>query len=144
MLFKALAAAGVAAAMAGAAFFIGSGSVDYDASVSSAYREALLENSSFPFAAGLNVNKLEGDWSYQFGMRELLDEKTYENIKRQGFDHLRIPIDFRLIYSEETKTLDEEEISKYDRILDLAEKHGIDFLAGGNIVTWFSLILYRE
>ena len=29
-------------------------------------------------------------------------------------------------------------------VTDLAEKHGIDFLAGGNIVTWFSLILYRE
>lgn len=137
MLFKALAAAGVAVAMAGAAFFIGGSSVDYDASVSSAYREALLENSSFPFAAGLNVNKLEGDWSYKFGMRELLDEKTYENIKRQGFDHLRIPIDFRLIYSEETKTLDEEEISKYDRILDLAEKHG--FYATIDFHGWYDI-----
>lgn len=28
-------------------------------------------------------------------------------------------------------------------VTDLAEKHGIDFLAGGNIVTWFSLILYK-
>ena len=29
-------------------------------------------------------------------------------------------------------------------VTDLAEKHGIDFLAGGNIVTWFSLLLYNE
>jgi len=28
-------------------------------------------------------------------------------------------------------------------VTDLAEKHGIDFLAGGNVVTWFSLILYK-
>ena len=28
-------------------------------------------------------------------------------------------------------------------VTDLAEKHGIDFLAGSNLVTWFSLILYR-
>jgi len=28
-------------------------------------------------------------------------------------------------------------------VTDLAEKHGIDFMAQGNIVTWFSLILYR-
>ena len=28
-------------------------------------------------------------------------------------------------------------------VTDLAEKHGIDFLAGNNLVTWFSLILYR-
>lgn len=29
-------------------------------------------------------------------------------------------------------------------ITDIAERFGIDFQAGGNIVTWFSLILYRE
>ena len=28
-------------------------------------------------------------------------------------------------------------------VTDLAEKFGIDFQAGGNLVTWFSLILYR-
>ena len=28
-------------------------------------------------------------------------------------------------------------------VSDIAEKYGIDFLAGGNIVTWFSLILYE-
>lgn len=27
---------------------------------------------------------------------------------------------------------------------DLAERHGIPFQYGGNVVTWFSLILYRE
>ena len=29
-------------------------------------------------------------------------------------------------------------------IIDIAERLGIDFLMGSNIVTWFSLILYRE
>ena len=29
-------------------------------------------------------------------------------------------------------------------ISDLAEKHGIAFIYGGNIVTWFSLILYND
>ena len=28
-------------------------------------------------------------------------------------------------------------------VTDLAEKHGIDFLAGTNLVTWFSLIFYK-
>ena len=28
-------------------------------------------------------------------------------------------------------------------VTELAEKYGIEFQAGGNIVTWFSLILYR-
>jgi len=29
-------------------------------------------------------------------------------------------------------------------VTDLAEKFGIDFIAGGNIATWFSLLLYEE
>ncbi|MCI8466149.1 MAG: DUF2284 domain-containing protein [Lachnospiraceae bacterium] len=29
-------------------------------------------------------------------------------------------------------------------VTDLAEKYGIEFLYGGNVVTWFSLILLRE
>lgn len=29
-------------------------------------------------------------------------------------------------------------------VTDLAERHGIDFLAGSNLVTWFSLILYED
>ena len=28
-------------------------------------------------------------------------------------------------------------------VTNLAERYGIDFMAGGNLVTWFSLILYR-
>lgn len=28
-------------------------------------------------------------------------------------------------------------------VTDLAERHGIDFLAGNNLVTWFSLIFYK-
>lgn len=29
-------------------------------------------------------------------------------------------------------------------VTNLAEKHGIDFLAGSNLVTWFSLIFYKS
>ena len=29
-------------------------------------------------------------------------------------------------------------------ISDLAERHGVSFLYGGNVVTWFSLLLYNE
>ena len=29
-------------------------------------------------------------------------------------------------------------------VTDLAEKHGIDFLAGSNLVTWFSLVFYKQ
>lgn len=29
-------------------------------------------------------------------------------------------------------------------VSDLAERFGIDFMAAGNLVTWFSLLLYKE
>ena len=99
--------------------------VDYDITKAEAYKAEAKENAVLPFLAGINVNGLEGDWSYRRAMNILSDEATYENIKRQGFDHIRIPIDFRRIYSSETKTFDENEIAKIDNILDLVEKSGL-------------------
>ena len=49
-----------------------------------------------PFNKGLNLSALEGntvDPSYLF------QKSTYENIKGQGFDHVRLPVDFRLFYN---------------------------------------------
>ena len=95
--------------------------IDYDASVAKAYSEKLLENSTLPFSAGINVNGLEGEWRYDYTMKLLSDTDTYENIKKQGFDHIRIPVDFRKMYSEETCTFIESEISKFDKVIELAE-----------------------
>lgn len=75
--------------------------------------------------AGLNVNQLEGDTSYKRGFKYLLKESTYVNIKNQGFDHLRLPINFCLFYSEEEDALDEENMQKIDEILNLAERAGL-------------------
>lgn len=128
---KILAIAGAAVTVLAAFMLFKNGDVDYNSEKAAEYREILLENSSLPFAVGINVNSLERDWSYDYAMKYLSDKTTYENIKKQGFDHLRIPIDFRLIYSEDTKTLDEAEMKKIDNILDLAESYGfyttIDF-----------------
>ncbi len=99
--------------------------VDYDISRAEAYKTVALENSEFPFSAGINVNGLEGKWRYDYTMKLLSDNSTYENIKNQGFDHIRIPIDFRLLYSEKTRSFDEAKISKFDNILDLAEASGL-------------------
>lgn len=120
-IFKALALVGAAAVAVTAYWRIRNVPVNYDAERTRAYCEELRENSSFPFAAGINVNSLERDWSYSYAMRYLLKKSTYENIVKQGFDHIRIPIDFRLIYNYETKSLDEAEMKKFDKILDLAE-----------------------
>lgn len=125
MFFKILAAAGAAAVAVTSFVHINDKKVDYDASVSAAYSEKLLEKSEFPFSVGINTNYLEGATSYNPGLRYLSNNETYENIKRQGFDHIRIPIDFRLVYSEKTKTLDETEMKKFDNILDLAESVGL-------------------
>lgn len=100
-------------------------SVDYDSAKADEYKAVAQENAVLPFSAGINVNGLEGDWSYKRAMSILSDETTYENIKRQGFDHIRIPIDFRLIYSESTKSFNEKEIAKIDNVLDLVEKSGL-------------------
>ena len=99
--------------------------VDYDSAKADEYKAVAQENAVLPFSAGINVNGLEGDWSYKRAMSILSDETTYENIKRQGFDHIRIPIDFRLIYSESTKSFNEKEIAKIDNVLDLVEKSGL-------------------
>ncbi len=81
-----------------------------------------------PFSVGLNTNGLEGrdswfsKWLYNDTKDVLTDEFTYENIKSKGFDHLRLPVCFHDLYSQETQTLDEEEMKKLDEILDLIEK----------------------
>lgn len=131
MIFKILAIAGAAVVAATSFAVMNNKTVDYDASVAKAYSEKLLETSDLPFSVGINVNGLEGEWRYNYSMKLLSKQETYDNIKRQGFDHIRIPIDFRHIYSKDTKTLNEAEMKKIDNVLDLAENAGfyttIDF-----------------
>ena len=38
--------------------------------------------------------------AFEEGMKTLTDEFTYTNIKSQGFDHIRIPVNFFTIYYE--------------------------------------------
>ncbi len=84
-----------------------------------------IKDGKLQFSAGVNVNGLERDWSFNRGVRYLSKKSTYENIKSQGFDHIRIPIDFRLCYDEKTKTLNEKKMKKFDKIIDLAEASGL-------------------
>lgn len=75
--------------------------------------------------AGVNVNGLEGVWSFKHAMKYLSKNSTYKNILSQGFDHIRIPVNFCLLYSEETDSFDEKKMSKFDKILDFAEAYGL-------------------
>ncbi len=85
------------------------------------------ETKEFIIKAGVNTPGLEGndDFFFPRGLKYLTKKSTYTNIKEKGFDHIRVPIDFRLFYNEETNTLDEELIKNYDKILDLAEWAGL-------------------
>ena len=75
--------------------------------------------------AGVNINGLEGDWSTPLARNYITDLKTYMNIKKQGFDHIRLPVNFNFYYSVETKSLDDEKMKLIDTVLDLAQKAGL-------------------
>jgi len=82
----------------------------------------LTDKYKLPFTAGVNINGLEGEWYFPHAMRVLSDESTYVNVKNQGFDHIRIPVDFRTFYQAGAGVLNEELMQKLDSILDLVEK----------------------
>ena len=84
------------------------------------------ETKEFIIKAGVNLPGLEGDgYFYRKGLKYMKDKSTYTNIIEKGFDHIRVPIDFRLFYDEETNTLIEDKIKDYDTILDFAEAMGL-------------------
>jgi len=93
--------------------------------------EAATEESglrTLPFSKGINVNKMETFLSentygaFEEGIEELTDETTYTNIKSQGFDHVRLPINFYTIYYEATSyDYTTEQLMQYvDTAIDLA------------------------
>lgn len=86
------------------------------------------ETKEFTIKAGVNLPGLEGTAGtrrYKEAEKRLTDKSIYSDIKNQGFDHVRIPIDFRNCYSAETNTLNEDLIKTYDKVLDLAEAAGL-------------------
>lgn len=90
---------------------------------------------TLPFSKGVNVNCMETFLSDNFygsferGIEVVTDESTYTNIKAQGFDHVRIPVNFYTAYYEAATgkyKYTTEEIMKYvDTGIKLATKHGL-------------------
>ena len=74
---------------------------------------------------GVNVNGFEGDWSTFLAKEYLTDIKTYMNIKKQGFDHIRFPVNFNFYYSVEENRLIDDKMQIIDTVIDLAEKAGL-------------------
>ena len=76
-------------------------------------------------SVGVNVNGLEGQMSQLLARDYLTDINTYMNIKKQGFDHIRLPVNFNFYYSEKDKKLNDKKMGVIDTALDLAEKTGL-------------------
>lgn len=63
-------------------------------------------SSGLPFKAGININGMEtflsdNQWGiFETGIENVTKESTYTNIKGQGFDYVRIPINFYTVYYE--------------------------------------------
>lgn len=75
--------------------------------------------------AGVNINGLEGALSTHLVQGYLTNINSYINIKKQGFDHVRLPVNFNFYYDAEKKVLIDEKMTLIDNILDLAEKAGL-------------------
>ena len=94
----------------------------------STYDEFVKAGKNLPaesMVAGVNVNGLEGEVSTVWARGYLTDLKTYMNIKHQGFDHIRFPVNFNYYYSKKDKKLIDEKMTIVDTVIDLAEKAGL-------------------
>ena len=88
-----------------------------------------------PFSKGINVNHMEtflsdNPWGFfEIGIKTVTNEATYTNIKSQGFDYVRLPVNFYSAYYEAaTGDYDytTEQIMGYiDTAIDLATKNGL-------------------
>ncbi len=74
---------------------------------------------------GINLS----GWESRFSSTSYIaKESTYTNIASKGFDHVRIPIDFRNLYSASTGKLDETKMKSVDTAIDYAVSKGLSVL----------------
>ena len=70
---------------------------------------------------GVNLSALEDPFKYS---DFLFDESTYTNIAEKGFDHVRLPVDFRN-YSDKNGALKEEKMKDVDGIIKACNEAGL-------------------
>ena len=85
-----------------------------------------------PFKSGINIdNFVYGSWRLDNNFDLSNFASMLSNIKNQGFDHIRLPINFHTMYSARDKSLNENQMSTLDEVLNLIEADGfyvfIDF-----------------
>ena len=78
---------------------------------------------------------------------EVNDIANMEETLATRMEHEKITRQVRDLFAEQTEAMQEKMfpcIESYGILVtDLAEKYGISFMNGANVVTWFSLLLYR-
>lgn len=86
-----------------------------------------------PLGKGINLSALEdGEKSDSY----LDKEKTYKNIAKSGFDHIRLPVDFRN-YSDGGGELDEKFLSRLEAIIKMANAEGLTVIL--DFHGWYNL-----
>ncbi len=70
------------------------------------------------YSRGVNINGLEGSSKYNDASNNLKNLNTLKDIKNQGFDHIRVPVDFRNFYNSSTGTLNETKMALIDTAID--------------------------
>ena len=70
---------------------------------------------------GVNLSALEDE---QKPCEYLFDGNTYKNISKKGFDHVRLPVDFRR-YADENGNLDGQRMKDIDKIIEMANESGL-------------------
>ena len=93
-----------------------------------------------PFSHGINLSCMEYPWYFTMTTYwKMKKSRTYEDIVAQGFDHVRVPVDFRLYYDADKKELKKSFLRRLDSMIAKAETAGLyvclDFHGWNNINT---------
>ena len=80
----------------------------------------IADSAKFKFKKGVNLSRLEDNSSAGY----LATASNYTTLKSKGFDHVRLPVDFRNFYDSSSQTL-KSNISIVDGVLDKCEANGL-------------------
>lgn len=95
-----------------------------------------MDNNVLPFSKGINISGMDtflsdNPWGiFETGYKLLIDESTYTNIKSQGFDYVRMAINFNTIYYEASdyNYTTEGLMKDVDKAIEYAFKHDLQVM----------------
>ena len=99
----------------------------FNSDTASGEEEAPFAYAKLSFRRGMNINRMEGEYyssAFWSGTAYLGKDSTYTDLKAKGFDHVRFPVDLRMYYDAETKTLTDR-MKDVDMVIDKAIAAGL-------------------